>query len=64
MLLFCRRWYRRKGSQEAAITNEFGVSATRFWQDLRALAARAEAVAFAPDVCRRYGPKRTGGAGS
>jgi hypothetical protein len=58
MLLFCRRWWHAKGSQEVAIREEFGVSPTRFWQEVRALVTRQEAVAFAPDVCRRYAPRR------
>jgi hypothetical protein len=56
MLDFARRWYRFRGAQEGAIRDELGMSPTRFWQQVRALAARQEAIAYAPDVCRRYGP--------
>lgn len=49
-----RRWYRSRGARERDIRAEFGISPARFWQEVRALATRQEAVAYAPDVCRRY----------
>lgn len=61
MLDFCRQWWRARGSQEEAIRERFGVSATRFFQEVRTLATREEAIRYAPDVCRRFGPRRTGG---
>lgn len=54
MLDFARLWFRARGAREGAIREEFGVSPTRFWQQVRALATRREAIAYAPDVCRRY----------
>ena len=60
MLDFCRRWWRARGRQNAAIRAEFGTSPTRFWQEVRTLATRESAIAYAPDVCRRVAPKRPG----
>jgi Protein of unknown function (DUF3263) len=37
MLAFERRWWRHPGAKEQAIRDEFGLSATRYYQQLNAL---------------------------
>src|SRR3954447_22223109 len=56
MLAFERQWWRYAGAKEAAIRERFGMSATRYYQVLNALAARPEARPVTPLLVR--GPRR------
>jgi hypothetical protein len=53
MLAFERQWWRYAGAKEAAIREQFGMSATRYYQVLNALVDRPEAVAVDPLLVRR-----------
>ena len=53
MLAFERQWWRYAGAKEAAIREQFGMSATRYYQALNALVDRPEALAADPLLVRR-----------
>jgi hypothetical protein len=53
MLAFERQWWRFAGAKEAAIREQFGMSATRYYQVLNALVDRPEALAVDPLLVRR-----------
>lgn len=53
LLDFERRWFRLPGAKEQAIRDEFGISATRYYQLLAELIDRPEAMAYAPAVVGR-----------
>jgi hypothetical protein len=53
MLAFERQWWRFAGAKEAAIRQQFGMSATRYYQVLNALVDRPEALAVDPLLVRR-----------
>lgn len=47
------RWWKYAGAKESAILAEFGVSSTRYYQQLNALIGRPEALAHDPLGVRR-----------
>ena len=53
VLAFERQWWRYAGAKEAAIREQFGMSATRYYQVLNALVDRPEALAVDPLLVRR-----------
>jgi len=53
LLDFAGRWYRYAGAQEQAILDEFGLSATRFRQQINDLIDRQAALAYAPTTVKR-----------
>jgi Protein of unknown function (DUF3263) len=53
MIVFERQWWRQAGSKEQAIREQFGLSATRYYQMLNQLLDRPEALAFDPLVVGR-----------
>ncbi len=53
ILDFERRWWRHAGSKEQAIRDEFGLSATRYYQLLNRLLDRTEALAYDPMLVKR-----------
>ena len=53
VLAFERHWWRYAGAKEAAIREQFGLSATRYYQVLNALIDRPEALAADPLLVRR-----------
>jgi hypothetical protein len=53
VLAFERSWWRYAGSKEEAIAAEFGVSPTRYYQQLNALLDREDALAADPLLVRR-----------
>ncbi|WP_369131367.1 DUF3263 domain-containing protein [Modestobacter roseus] len=53
VLAFERHWWRYAGAKEAAIREQFGLSATRYYQVLNALVDRPEALAADPLLVRR-----------
>lgn len=54
------RWWKYAGAKESAILVEFGVSATRYYQQLNALIDRPEALAHDPLTVRRLRRLRDG----
>lgn len=48
-----RTWFKYSGSKEEVIRERFGISATRYYQLLRALLEREEALAFDPLLVKR-----------
>ena len=53
ILAFERQWWKFEGSKEQAIRDEFGFSATRYYQLLNGLVERPEALAFYPMTVKR-----------
>ena len=53
ILDFERGWWQRPGSKEAAIKHSLGLSATRYYELLGALADDAEAEAYDPLLIKR-----------
>ncbi len=53
ILTFERQWWKFEGSKEQAIRDEFGFSATRYYQLLNGLVERPEALAFDPMTVKR-----------
>ncbi|MFL1376238.1 MULTISPECIES: DUF3263 domain-containing protein [unclassified Nocardiopsis] len=53
ILAFERQWWKFEGSKEQAIRDEFGFSATRYYQLLNGLVDRPEALAFDPMTVKR-----------
>jgi len=53
VLAFERQWWRHAGAKEAAIKEQFGLSATRYYQVLNAVIDRPEALAVDPLLVRR-----------
>lgn len=53
MLAFERQWWRRAGSKEQAIRDQFGLSAIRYYQILNALLEDPAALAHDPILVRR-----------
>lgn len=47
------RWWRIAGSKEAAIDNELGMKATRYYQELRQLIQREDVLAAYPVLTNR-----------
>jgi hypothetical protein len=59
MLRFERGWWRYAGAKETAIREEFGCSATRYYQELRGLIDKPTALAHDPVVVKRLRRMRT-----
>jgi hypothetical protein len=53
ILAFERLWWKYAGAKEQAIREEFGMSATRYYQVLNALIDRPEALIFDPLLVKR-----------
>ncbi len=53
VLAFERQWWRYAGAKEAAIREQFGLSATRYYQVLNTVIDRPEALAVDPLLVRR-----------
>lgn len=53
ILAFERRWWKHQGAKEQAVTDEFGMSATRYYQRLRALIRIPEAQQHDPQTVNR-----------
>lgn len=53
ILGFERQWWKFEGSKEQAIRDEFGFSATRYYQLLNGLVERPEAMEFDPLTVKR-----------
>ena len=53
VLAFERHWWRYAGAKEAAVREQFGLSATRYYQLLNGLVDRPEALAEDPLLVRR-----------
>lgn len=53
ILSFERLWWKYAGAKEAAIREQFAMSATRYYQVLNALIDRPEALAFDPLLVKR-----------
>ncbi|PSK99653.1 uncharacterized protein DUF3263 [Murinocardiopsis flavida] len=53
ILIFERQWWKLEGSKEQAIRDEFGFSATRYYQLLNGLVERPDALAFDPLTVKR-----------
>jgi hypothetical protein len=54
------RWWKYAGAKESAILAEFGISATRYYQQLNALLDHPEALAHDPMTVRRLRRLREG----
>jgi hypothetical protein len=55
-----RLWWQYAGAKEAEIRKRFGLSATRYYQELNALIERPEALAFDPLLVKRLRRLRAG----
>ncbi len=53
ILAFERQWWRHAGAKEQAIRDEFGLSATRYYQMLNALLDKPAALEYEPVVVKR-----------
>ncbi|SDO44733.1 Protein of unknown function [Klenkia soli] len=53
VLAFERQWWRYAGAKEAAIKEQFGLSATRYYQVLNSVIDRPEALVVDPLLVRR-----------
>ena len=53
ILDFERRWWKYAGAKEQAVRDNFGMSATRYYQVLNALIDRSEALAYDPMLIKR-----------
>jgi hypothetical protein len=53
ILAFERHWWKYAGAKEQAIRDQFGMSATRYYQILNALIDRPEALAHDPLLVKR-----------
>jgi hypothetical protein len=53
VLGFERLWWKYAGAKEQAIRDQFGMSATRYYQVLNALIDRPESLAFDPLLVKR-----------
>lgn len=60
MLAFERQWWRYAGAKEQAIREQFGISATRYYQALNNLIDRPEALAADPMLVKRLRRLRSG----
>jgi hypothetical protein len=50
--------YKYAGSLEDLVKQQFGLSPTRYWQEMNRLLQTAEAVAYRPEVVRRLNSRR------
>jgi hypothetical protein len=53
ILTFERQWWKYAGAKESAVREQFGMSATRYYQVLNALIDRPESLAADPMLVRR-----------
>jgi hypothetical protein len=53
ILAFERQWWKYAGAKESAVRDQFGMSATRYYQVLNALIDRPEAMAHDPLLVKR-----------
>lgn len=53
MLAFERRWWRQAGAKEQAIRDTFGLSPTRYYQQLNRLLEQPAALAYDPVLVGR-----------
>jgi hypothetical protein len=53
ILAFERLWWKYAGAKEQAIRDQFGMSATRYYQVLNVLIDRPQALAFDPLLVKR-----------
>jgi hypothetical protein len=53
VLAFERQWWRYAGAKETAVRDRFGLSATRYYQLVRALIDRPEALQHDPQLVLR-----------
>lgn len=53
ILTFERQWWKYAGAKESKVREAFGVSATRYYQQLNALIDRPEALAHDPLLVKR-----------
>lgn len=60
MLVFERQWWRYAGAKEQAIREQFGLSATRYYQALNNLIDRPDALAADPMLVKRLRRLRSG----
>jgi Protein of unknown function (DUF3263) len=60
MLAFERQWWRYAGAKEQAIREQFGISATRYYQALNNMIDRPEALATDPMLVKRLRRLRAG----
>lgn len=60
MLAFERQWWRYAGAKEQAIREQFGISATRYYQTLNDVIDRPEALATDPMLVKRLRRLRSG----
>ena len=58
VLSFERHWWRQPGAKEQAISDQLGLSATRYYQMLNELIDRPEALAFDPALVKRLRAQR------
>lgn len=58
MLELERSWFRYAGAKETLVRERFGVSATRYYQELGALIDRPEALAYDGQLVRRLQRRR------
>jgi hypothetical protein len=61
MLDFERQWWRRRGAKEQAIRDMFGISPTRYYQDLNLLLDAPAAHAYDAVLVQRLQRLRAGG---
>jgi hypothetical protein len=59
ILDFEHRWWKYPGAKEQAVRDQFGISATRYYQLLNALIDRPEALAHDPLLVRRLRRQRS-----
>ena len=59
ILAFERQWWKYAGAKEQAISEQFNVSATRYYQLLNALIDRPEAAEFDPVLVARLRRQRS-----
>src|SRR2546423_4641794 len=60
ILAFERQWWRYAGAKEQAIREQFGISATRYYQALNNVIDRPEALAADPMLVKRLRRLRSG----
>ena len=48
LLVFEQKWWKHRGAKDAAIRQQFGISPTRYYQRLRALADSPDVLAEFP----------------
>ena len=53
LLAFERQWWKHAGAKEQAVRDQFGLSATRYYQLLNALIDRPEALVHDPMLVKR-----------